>query len=99
MQYAAYVEVPPGDDGDLIARATIDAATPDYDFSVREKSDPSESAVEICFRIRGVSHPDEALSKALELYELGRTRAGLDPDRNARVSLQALADPGSDGGE
>ena len=93
MEYAVYVEVPQGDDGDLIARATTAAAPPDVDFSVREKSDPSESAVELCFRLRDISHPDEALSRALALYELGRERAGLRPDRSGRASLQALSEP------
>jgi hypothetical protein len=63
-------------------------APAELDFSVREKGDPSESSdVELCFRIRGISHPDEALTHALELYTQGRRAAGLKVDAHALASL------------
>lgn len=83
-----YVAVPAGDDCDRIAQGARDAAPQGFDFSIRDKGDPSESSdVELCFRIGGVSHPEEALSRALQIYELGRREAGLKPDDTARASL------------
>ena len=92
MEYAVYVAVPRGEDGDLIARAASASAPPEVDFSVREKSDPSESAVELCFRIRGPKLSDEAVAIALEIYRLGREAAGLPPDRQAQASLSAQSE-------
>jgi hypothetical protein len=90
VEYAVYVAVPQGDDCDRIARAAYAAAPEEFDFSIREKGDPSESNdVELCFRIGGVSQPEEAISRALQLYELGRREAGLNPDLTARASLGA----------
>jgi len=88
MEYAVYIGVPNGEDADLIARHLIEAAPSEFDYSLREKGDPSESIdIELCFRIRGVSHPEAALSQALELYALGRRAAGLKADDQARASL------------
>lgn len=88
MEYAVYIAVPPGDDCSLIAQCARDAASPEFEFSIREKGDPSESSdVELYFRISGVSHPDEAISQALQIYEIGRREAGLKPDGTARASL------------
>src|ERR1044072_4831535 len=96
MEYAVYVAVPWGEDGDLIARAASTAVCTEIDFSVREKSDPSESAVELCFRIRGSEHPDEALSIVLEIYRLGREVAGLTPDPRPRASLSTQPNESSE---
>jgi hypothetical protein len=90
VEFAVYVAVPPGDDCRLIARCAHEVAPPEFDFSIREKGDPSESSdVQLCFRISDVLHPDEALARALRIYELGRRAAGLKPDRMARASLTA----------
>jgi hypothetical protein len=86
VEFAVYVAVPQKDDSDRIARAACDAAPHEFDFSIREKSDPSESSdAELCFRIRGVSRPEEAISRALQIYELGRREAGLKPDDMAQA--------------
>ena len=88
MEYAVYVAVPSGEDSALIARGLLLVAPPELDFSLREKGDPSESTdVELCFRIRGVTNPEEALSQALHLYALGRRTAGLKADGKAAASL------------
>jgi hypothetical protein len=88
MEYAVYVSVPAGEDSDLIARGVLEAAPPEFDFSLRGKGDPSESSdVELCFRICGISRPEEALSQALRLYALGRGAVGLGVDPEARASL------------
>jgi hypothetical protein len=88
MEYAVYIAVPNGEDADLIARHLIQSAPSGLDFSLREKGDPSESTdVELCFRIREVPHPEAALTQALELYALGRSAAGLQPDGQPRASL------------
>ena len=80
VEYAVYVAVPQGDDCDRIARAACAAAPAGSDFSIRDKGDPSESNdVELCLRISGVSLPEEAISRALEIYALGRREAGLKP--------------------
>ena len=89
MEYAVYIAVPDGEDADLIARHLIEVAPSGFDFSLRDKGDPSESIdVELCFRIRGVAHPEAALSQALELYALGRRAAGLRADGRPRASLE-----------
>ena len=63
-------------------------------FSIREHADPNESVdAELCFRISGVGHPDEALARALEVYEAGRRESGLRPDVRAEASLVPLARP------
>jgi hypothetical protein len=88
VEFAVYVAVPAGDDCDRIAECACDAAPREFDFSIREKSDPSESCdVELCFRVCGVSHSEEAVSQALQIYQLGRRKAGLKPDDTARASL------------
>ena len=88
MEYAVYIAVPDGDDADLITRHLVEVAPSEFDFSLRDKGDPSESVdVELCFRIRGVAHPEAALSQALELYALGRHAAGLRVDGRPRASL------------
>ncbi|MDX6627140.1 MAG: hypothetical protein QOE56_2129 [Solirubrobacterales bacterium] len=62
------------------------------DFSIREHGDPSESTgAELFFRIKGVDDGEEALAKALMLYEVGRSKAGLSRDYLARPSLVPLA--------
>lgn len=90
VEYAVYVAVPQGDDPERIARGAHAAVSTEFEFSIRDKGDPSESVdVELCFRIGGVSHPQEAVSRALELYELGRREAGLAPDPTPEASLGA----------
>jgi hypothetical protein len=88
VEYAVYIAVPEGDDCGRISRGAHAAAPPEFEFSIRDKGDPSESSdVELCFRIGGVSHPDEAISRALQIYDLGRREAGLNPDLTAQASL------------
>lgn len=88
MEYAVYIAVPQGDDCDRIARAACAVAPAEFDFSIRGKGDPSESDdVELCFRISGVSLPEEATARALEIYALGRREAGLKPDHMVQASL------------
>ena len=78
------------DDRARIARGAREAAPSGADFSIRGKGDPSESRdVELCFRIRGVDQPEEALARALEICALGRRSAGLGDDVEARASLTA----------
>lgn len=90
VQFAVYIGVPPGDDGNRIARGIREAAPNPSDFSVREKGDPSESSdYELCFRVSGVEHSDEAMARALDLYGLGRREAGMEPDGNASAYLVA----------
>jgi len=90
VEYAVYVAVPPGEDCAGIVRGARVAAPKKFDFKVRGKGDPSESTdIELCFRIRGVTLPEEALSQALRIYELARDEAGLKPDRAPRASLAA----------
>jgi hypothetical protein len=90
VEFAVYIGVPLGDDGNRIARGVHDAATRPYDFSIRQEGDPSESSdVELCFRISGVEYSEDAISRALELYDLGRREAGLQPDLNATAHLVA----------
>lgn len=88
MEFAVYITVPPGDDCERIAQGAREAAPRKFDFSIREKGDPSESSdVQLCFRLSGVSHPDEAMTRALQIYALGRRAAGLKPDDTAQASL------------
>lgn len=88
MEYAVYIAVPPGDDCDRIARAACAATPNEVDFAIRDKGDPSEASdVELCFRISGVTHPEEAIARALEIYALGRRESGLKPDPRAQASL------------
>jgi len=83
--------VPLGDDADLIAAAASRIAPPGFEFSLREHDDPSQSiGVELVFRVSGVDHPDQALARALELYEAGRRESGLQVDRSAQASLAPL---------
>jgi hypothetical protein len=89
VEYAVYIALPPGEDADLIARTASTLTPPESDFSIREEGDPSESAVhELSFRVAGVDHPDQAMSKALRIYERARAAAGLGPDGRARASLE-----------
>lgn len=81
-----------GEQADLIAAAGASFAPEGSEFSIREHADPSESIdAELFFRISGVGHPDEALARALEVYEAGRRQAGLGPDVRAQASLVPLA--------
>jgi hypothetical protein len=90
VEYAVYIAVPLGDDADRIARAAASVAPPGFDFSLREHSDPSESAdTELFFRVTGVSHPEEALERALQVYQAAREEAGLPLDLEAEPSLEA----------
>jgi hypothetical protein len=83
--------VPVGDDADLIAEAASRIAPAGFEFSLREHGDPSQSrGAELLFRVSGVDHPDQALARALQLYEAGRSEAGLARDRNAQASLAPL---------
>lgn len=89
VKYAVYIAVPQDDDCERIARAAYEVAPAEFDFAIRGKGDPSESRdVELCFRIGGVSRPQEAISRALEIYALGRREAGLKPDPKAKASLE-----------
>jgi hypothetical protein len=93
VEYAVYIVLPIGDDADRISAAATAAATDELDFRIRTKSDPSESAdAELHFRIRGVENGQEALARALQIYEGGRTGAGLRPDERIRVSLEPAPD-------
>ncbi len=83
--------MPLGEDADRIAAAASRIAPSGFEFSLREHADPSQSrGVELIFRVSGVSHPDQALSRALEVYEAGRREAGLGPDGQAEDSLVPL---------
>lgn len=98
MEYAVYIALPIGDDADRIAAAAVAAAGNEPDFKIRKKSDPSESAdAELHFRVRGVENGQEALVRALEIYEGGRAAAGLPPDETIRISLEPAPQPMSDG--
>lgn len=89
MEYAVYIALPTGEDADLIARTAATLTPPEIDFSIREEGDPSESTVhELSFRVAGVDHPDQAMSKALRIYDRARAAAGLPPDGRGRVSLE-----------
>lgn len=89
MEYAVYIVLPIGDDADRISAAATVAAADESDFTIRTKSDPSESAdAELHFRVRGVENGHEALLRALQIYECGREEAGLRPDERIRISLE-----------
>jgi hypothetical protein len=89
MEYAVYIAVPLGDDADRIASAAVSAAPPGPAFSLREHSDPSQSAdAELFFRISGVDRPEEALGRALQVYETAREEAGFAIDLGAEPSLE-----------
>ncbi len=97
MEYAVYIVLPLGDDADRISAAATAAAPDEFDFRIRTKSDPSESAdAELHFRIRGVENGQEALVRALQIYEGGRAGAGLRPDERIRVSLEPAPERVSD---
>lgn len=94
MQYAIYIPLPTGDDAERIADAAEQMALPGFPFSIREKSDPSESSdAELFFRVTGVAQPEEALERALQVYAAAREAAGLEPDDKVEPSL--LPDPRS----
>jgi hypothetical protein len=89
VEYAVYIVLPLGDDADRISAAAVAAAPDEFDFRIRTKSDPSESAdAELHFRVRGVENGQEALVRALQIYEGGRAGAGMPPDERIRVSLE-----------
>lgn len=97
MEYAVYIVLPLGDDADRIAAAATAAAPDQSDFRIRTKSDPSESAdAELHFRVRGVENGQEALARALQIYEGGRRGAGMRPDQRIRVSLEPAPERVSD---
>ena len=97
MEYAVYIVLPVGDDADRISAAATSAAPDEFEFRIRAKSDPSESAdAELHFRIRGVENGQEALLRALEIYEGGRQEAGLGPDERIRISLEPAPQAVSD---
>jgi hypothetical protein len=76
MEYAVYIAIPVGDEAARIAGSAVSVAPPGFKFSLREHSDPSESAdAELFFRVTGVEQPEEALERALQVY-IGRTAAG-----------------------
>jgi len=92
IEYAVYISVPLGDDAGLIAEEGSRFAPAGSRFALREHGHPSQSVdAELYFRISGVDHPDQALGRALEVYEAGRREAGLGPDRRASPSLVPLA--------
>jgi hypothetical protein len=89
VEYAIYIAVPSGEDADRIASSAAAVAPPGFSFSLREHSDPSASAgTELFFRISGVDHPEDALARALEVYEAAREKAGLRLDHGAEPSLE-----------
>jgi hypothetical protein len=92
VEYAVYIAVPLGDDAARIAAGASSLPRRGFAFRIREKSDPSEAtAAELFFRIKGVDHADEALARALEVYEAGRKKAGLPLDERAEPSLVPVA--------
>jgi len=94
MQYAVYIAVPVGDDAKKIADAAEEMELPGFPFSIREHSDPSESRdAELFFRVTGVGGPDEALERALQVYEAAREAAGLGRDGRAAPSLLPVSRP------
>lgn len=96
VQYAVYIALPTGDDAEKIAVAAAKLKLPGFPFSIREHSDPSESSdAELFFRVSGVEGADEALQRALEVYEAAREEAGLR--RDARVEPSLLPIPRSSG--
>jgi hypothetical protein len=88
MQYAVYIALPTGDDAGKITDAAEATQLPGFPFSIREHSDPSESRdAELFFRVSGVAGPDEALERALQVYEAARDTAGLKRDGRVEPSL------------
>jgi hypothetical protein len=89
MEYAVYIAMPVGEDAEWIVNSAASVAPPGFSFSLREHSDPSESAdAELFFRVTGVKHPEEALERALQVYEAARQEAGLPLDRGVEPSLE-----------
>jgi hypothetical protein len=89
MQYAVYIAVPLGDDADRIAHSAGLAETPGFAFTLREQSDPNApDGTELIFRVTGVDRPEEALERALQVYEAGRKEAGLPLDLGVEPSLE-----------
>lgn len=94
MQYAVYIALPAGDDAEKITDAAAKVRLPGFRFSIRERSDPSESSdAELFFRVTGVEQAEEALERALQIYVAAREAAGLRPDRLAEPSLLPLPRP------
>jgi hypothetical protein len=92
VEYAVYIALPLGDDADRIAEAAAELRIPGFRFVIREHSDPSESSDdELFFRVKGVEQPEEALERALEIYNAARTAAGLRPDYRVEPSLTPVA--------
>jgi hypothetical protein len=88
VKYAVYIALPLGEDTEPIANAARKVILPGFPFQVREHSDPSESSdAELFFRIGGVDQSEEALERALQIYQEARKAAGLKPDHTAEPSL------------
>ncbi len=88
MKYAVYIALPIGEDTGPIAAAASKVVLPGFPFQIREHSDPSESSdAELFFRVGGVDQPEEALERALQIYQAAREGAGLRPDYGAEPSL------------
>jgi hypothetical protein len=88
MQYAVYIALPTGDDAEKITDAAEETQLSGFPFSIREHSDPSESRdAELFFRVTGVAGPDEALERALQVYDAARETAGLRRDDRVEPSL------------
>jgi hypothetical protein len=94
MEYAVYIALPAGDDAEKIADAAGEIELPGFPFSIREHSDPSESSdAELFFRVSCVAGPDEALERALQVYEAARETAGLRRDVKVEPSLLPVPRP------
>ena len=94
LQYAVYIALPTGDDAEKITDAAEEMELPGFPFSIREHSDPSESKdAELSFRVTGVAGPEEALERALQVYEAARETAGLKRDGRVEPSLLPVPRP------
>lgn len=88
MKYAVYIALPLGEDTEPIADAASKVILPGFPFQIREHSDPSESSdAELFFRVGGVDKSEEAMDRALQIYQAAREAAGLKPDPTAEPSL------------
>ena len=88
VKYAVYIALPIGEDTEPIAAAASKVILPGFPFQIREHSDPSESSdAELFFRVGGVDHAEEALERALQIYQTAREAAGLRPDYAVEPSL------------
>jgi hypothetical protein len=92
LEYAVYIALPVGDDATRIAEAATGLRIPGFRFALRQHSDPSESSdAELFFRVSGVEQPEEALERALEIYNGAREAAGMQPDFRSEPSLTPVA--------